>query len=119
MARGRVMENWKCFPSSCGCARSAAIRHSVLKIIRGIGEAGDLCFADRIGVCGGHKILLFSQFASMLERIQERLLQEGISSHLLVGATPKEERSRMVQAFASDEVPVFLISLKAGERDST
>ena len=62
----------------------------------------------------GHKILLFSQFASMLERIQERLLQEGISSHLLVGATPKEERSRMVQAFASDEVPVFLISLKAG-----
>lgn len=62
----------------------------------------------------GHKILLFSQFASMLERIRERLLQEGISSHLLVGATPKEERSRMVQAFASDEVPVFLISLKAG-----
>ena len=50
----------------------------------------------------------------MLERIRERLLQEGISSHLLVGATPKEERSRMVQAFASDEVPVFLISLKAG-----
>ena len=62
----------------------------------------------------GHKILLFSQFASMLERIRERLLQEGISSHLLVGATPKEERSRMVQAFALDEVPVFLISLKAG-----
>ena len=62
----------------------------------------------------GHKILLFSQFASMLERIRERLLQEGISPHLLVGATPKEERSRMVQAFASDEVPVFLISLKAG-----
>ena len=62
----------------------------------------------------GHKILLFSQFASMLERIRERLLQEGISSPLLVGATPKEERSRMVQAFASDEVPVFLISLKAG-----
>ena len=62
----------------------------------------------------GHKILLFSQFASMLERIRERLLQEGISSHLLVGVTPKEERSRMVQAFASDEVPVFLISLKAG-----
>lgn len=62
----------------------------------------------------GHKILLFSQFASMLERIRERLLQEGISSHLLVGAIPKEERSRMVQAFASDEVPVFLISLKAG-----
>ena len=85
-----------------------------------------LCFEDYTGesaTCvsliasasaAGHKILLFSQFASMLERIRERLLQEGISSHLLVGATPKEERSRMVQAFASDEVPVFLISLKAG-----
>lgn len=88
-----------------------------------------LCFEDYTGesakletcvsliasaFAAGHKILLFSQFASMLERIRERLLQEGISSHLLVGATPKEERSRMVQAFASDEVPVFLISLKAG-----
>lgn len=62
----------------------------------------------------GHKILLFSQFASMLERIRERLLQEGIASHLLIGATPKEERNRMVQSFASDEIPIFLISLKAG-----
>ena len=47
------------------------------RLYGGIGEAGDLCFADRIGVCGGHKILLFSQFASMLERIRERLLQGG------------------------------------------
>ena len=69
-----------------------------------------LCFEDYTG----ESAKLETCVASMLERIQERLLQEGISSHLLVGATPKEERSRMVQAFASDEVPVFLISLKAG-----
>ena len=62
----------------------------------------------------GHKILLFSQFASMLEIIGKRLEKEGISHYMLTGATSKEERNRMVNAFQKDEVPVFLISLKAG-----
>ncbi|MDY5483154.1 MAG: helicase-related protein, partial [Clostridium sp.] len=62
----------------------------------------------------GHKLLLFSQFASMLEILAKRLEKEGIRFHLLTGATPKEERNRMVSAFSKDEVPVFLISLKAG-----
>lgn len=62
----------------------------------------------------GHKLLLFSQFASMLEILAKRLEKEGIRFHLLTGATPKEERNRMVSAFSKDEIPVFLISLKAG-----
>ena len=66
------------------------------------------------GIAGGHKILLFSQFTSMLERIAMRLTKEGISYHMLTGATPKEERIRLAGAFQSDEVPIFLISLKAG-----
>ena len=63
---------------------------------------------------GGHKLLVFSQFASMLETIKERLEKEGISCHLLTGGVRKEERNRMVTAFQEDSVPVFLISLKAG-----
>ncbi len=63
---------------------------------------------------GGHKLLLFSQFASMLETIRERLEKEGILCHLLTGSVRKEERSRMVAAFQEDPVMVFLISLKAG-----
>ena len=68
----------------------------------------------RRAVEGGHKILLFSQFTSMLDLIRERLEQERICSHMLTGATSKEERIRLTSEFAKDRVPVFLISLKAG-----
>lgn len=68
----------------------------------------------RNGVEGGHKILLFSQFTSMLERIGKRLSEEGISFYSLTGATPKKERMRLMQAFQQDVTSVFCISLKAG-----
>ncbi len=66
------------------------------------------------GIGGGHKILLFSQFTSMLDIIGKRLKKEGISYHLLTGSTSKEDRMRLAGEFQTDEVPVFLISLKAG-----
>lgn len=63
---------------------------------------------------GGHKMLVFSQFTSMLERIRERLKKEGVACWELTGSTPKEERLDMARAFLRDQTPVFLISLKAG-----
>ena len=63
---------------------------------------------------GGHKLLLFSQFTSMLDRISARLKSEKIGYYLLTGSTSKEKRAEMVEAFAEDDVSVFLISLKAG-----
>lgn len=66
------------------------------------------------GVAGGHKILLFSQFTSMLDIISKRMAKEGIAFHMLTGSTPKDERLHMVNSFHKDHVPVFLISLKAG-----
>ena len=68
----------------------------------------------RNGVNGGHKILLFSQFTSMLRIIEKRLSHEEIACYTLTGSTPKEERLRMVDSFHTDAVPVFFISLKAG-----
>lgn len=65
-------------------------------------------------ISGGHKILLFSQFTTMLDRIKERLEEENISYYLLTGATSKEKRMQMVEAFNQDETSVFCISLKAG-----
>ena len=65
-------------------------------------------------VSGGHKILLFSQFTSMLERLAQRLEKEGISFYMLTGAVGKERRMQMVESFNRDDVPVFCISLKAG-----
>jgi hypothetical protein len=68
----------------------------------------------RNGVEGGHKILLFSQFTSMLEVIARRLKKEAVPYYILTGATPKEDRLHMVNSFKDDEIPLFLISLKAG-----
>ncbi len=63
---------------------------------------------------GGHKMLIFSQFTSMLALIEEDLREAGISYFVITGATPKEERMKLVKRFNNDDTPVFLISLKAG-----
>lgn len=63
---------------------------------------------------GGHKMLLFSQFTSMLELIKKRLDEQEIACYVITGETSKEKRLQLVKAFNEDEVPVFLISLKAG-----
>ena len=65
-------------------------------------------------VDGGHQLLLFSQFTSMFELIEQRLKKEKIRWLKLTGATSKEERVRLVESFQAGEAPVFLISLKAG-----
>lgn len=62
----------------------------------------------------GHKILLFSQFTSMLAELTRLLAKEGIKYYLLEGSTPKNKRAQMVESFQTDDVPVFCISLKAG-----
>ena len=63
---------------------------------------------------GGHRILLFSQFTGMLDIIGKRLAKEDIAFLKLTGASSKESRAKMVAQFQAGEVPVFLISLKAG-----
>jgi SNF2 family DNA or RNA helicase len=75
----------------------------------------DMCI-DMIknAVEAGHKVLLFSQFTSMLAILTKRLEEEGLAYHLLEGSTPKKQRADMVEAFQKDDVPVFCISLKAG-----
>ncbi len=62
----------------------------------------------------GHRILLFSQFTSMLDIISERLNRSGISFYTITGKTKPAERIRLVSQFNEDDTSVFLISLKAG-----
>lgn len=62
----------------------------------------------------GHKVLLFSQFTSMLAILARRLEGEGLSYYLLQGSTSKERRAAMADSFNRDDTQVFLISLKAG-----
>jgi SNF2 family DNA or RNA helicase len=63
---------------------------------------------------GEHAILLFSQFTSMLELLAADLREKEIPYYVLTGETPKEERIRLMNSFNEGEVPVFLISLRAG-----
>ena len=60
----------------------------------------------------GRKILIFSQFTSMLKLIEEELALRGIAYALLTGET--RDRAAQVAAFQQGAVPLFLISLKAG-----
>ena len=62
---------------------------------------------------GGHRVLVFSQFTEMLHLLKEQLESESIQYAYLDGST--RDRARVVQEFQGrDNVPVFLISLKAG-----
>ena len=63
---------------------------------------------------GGEKTLLFSQFTSFLELIAQRLDEAGIAYYTITGSTPKKDRVDMVNEFNGNDVPVFLVSLKAG-----
>ena len=65
-------------------------------------------------VQAGHRVLLFSQFTSMLDLLKARLEAEGLSLFLLTGGTDKAERMRLVERFNAGGADVFLISLKAG-----
>jgi SNF2 family DNA or RNA helicase len=62
----------------------------------------------------GRRILLFSQFTSMLDLIKPRMQEAGIPFVELRGDT--RDRAEPVRSFQAGEVPLFLISLKAGGR---
>ena len=65
-------------------------------------------------IATGHKVLIFSQFTSMLDILSKALQQKEIEHLILTGATKTSERLALTEQFNSDQTPVFLISLKAG-----
>ena len=62
----------------------------------------------------GRRILLFSQFTSMLKILKSRLEENGFATLYLDGDTPAGERLNLTERFNQGEGQVFLISLKAG-----
>lgn len=63
-----------------------------------------------------HKVLVFSQFTSMLNLLAENCRGQGIAYFHLDGSTPPEKRQQLVNQFQdpTNTTNVFLISLKAG-----
>ena len=80
----------------------------------GSGKLTQLLEVVQDALSGGHRILLFSQFTSMLSLIGEALDGAGIAYFTLTGETDKETRMALVQRFNDGGADVFLISLKAG-----
>ena len=82
---------------------------------RSVNDSAKLeAFLHLIGqqLAGGHRVLVFSQFTSMLALVAESLHARGVSHLTLTGAT--RDRQRVVDAFEAGKADVFLISLKAG-----
>jgi len=115
--------------------REVGIRKSQIKILAGLTRLRQLCcdpstfIRDYDGennkmdalielidenIQSDHKILVFSQFTTVLKNISEKLLKNRISHKYLDGSTKSSERLELVNDFNSGSDRVFLISLKAG-----
>ncbi|MGN0180934.1 MAG: SNF2-related protein [Candidatus Ornithomonoglobus sp.] len=81
------------------------------------GESGKLDLLLELlrnGVESGHRILIFSQFRSMLDIIAEALNENKLDYFYINGSTPVDERTQMAEDFNKGERTIFLVSLKAG-----
>ncbi|MCX8023511.1 MAG: DEAD/DEAH box helicase [Syntrophorhabdaceae bacterium] len=62
-----------------------------------------------------HSSLVFSQFTSFLDIVEDKIKGEGLNIYRLDGSTPVAKRKEIVESFQNSRVPsVFLLSLKAG-----
>ncbi|MDQ6624867.1 MAG: DEAD/DEAH box helicase [Verrucomicrobiota bacterium] len=89
----------------------------LLKLEKPVGESSaKLDLLDELleeAIDGEHRVLVFSQFVTMLHLVRERLEKLAIPFCYLDGST--KERQEIVNRFQKDNnIPVFLISLKAG-----
>jgi superfamily II DNA or RNA helicase len=62
----------------------------------------------------GGSVLVFTQYVAMARLLEDHLARAGVPHQFLHGGTPVRQRDAMVAAFQAGEVPVFLLSLKAG-----
>ena len=65
-------------------------------------------------IAQGRRILVFSQFTGMLALIEEAMTAARVPLLKLTGDTPEARRGEVVGRFQAEEVPLMLVSLKAG-----
>ena len=61
-----------------------------------------------------HKVLIFSSFKSIIDRVEEIFNKENISSYKITGEVPSKRRMELVEKFNNDDTNCFLITLKSG-----
>lgn len=62
----------------------------------------------------GESVLVFSQYVQLCRLLERRLTERGLPTELLSGDSSPAKRQDMVDRFQAGEIPVFLLSLKAG-----
>jgi superfamily II DNA or RNA helicase len=81
------------------------------------GRSGKLEALDElldVIVAEGDAMLVFTQYVTMARLIEAHLAEQGIPSLFLHGGVAAQRRDALVQRFQDGEVPVFLLSLRAG-----
>ena len=81
------------------------------------GRSGKLEALDdliEVIVGSGDSVLVFTQYVAMARLLEAHLTAAGVASELLHGGVPPRRRDDMVDRFQAGDVPVFLLSLKAG-----
>ena len=81
------------------------------------GRSGKLAAFDELTdiiLASGESMLVFTQYTQMATLLQQHLDARGIGSLFLHGGVPVPRREEMVARFQAGDVPVFLLSLKAG-----
>ena len=81
------------------------------------GESGKMQALSELldeSISQGHKVLLFSQFTSVLKNIAKMLNNSDMKYLYLDGSTKSEERMALCREFNTGDANIFLISLKAG-----
>jgi SNF2-related domain/SNF2 Helicase protein/Helicase conserved C-terminal domain len=81
------------------------------------GRSGKLAAFDELTdviLANGESMLVFTQYTQMATLLQQHLDARGIGSLFLHGGLPVPRREEMVARFQTGDVPVFLLSLKAG-----
>lgn len=115
--------------------KSAGFQKSRMKILAGITRLRQLCCHPGLFIEGykgtsgkmqhllelveeftasGRRLLIFSQYASMLQILERELESTGRTLFYLDGQTPSHERVELCQRYNAGEGELFLISLKAG-----
>lgn len=83
------------------------------QVVEGSSKIASLVEALQVAQSGGHRSLVFSQWTSLLDKVEPALQAAGITFSRLDGSTPN--RGELVSTFQSGEGPdVMLLSLKAG-----
>lgn len=80
----------------------------------GSGKMEQLLELIEDAISGGHRLLVFSQFTTLLGLVKRELEERNYSYQYIDGSVLSEDRMKRVKAFNEGEGDVFLISLKAG-----